>query len=142
MPTQSRFTGLTQQVKVPDIEAGRDFYARLFGRDPDVEPHEDFKEWELVPTSWLQLAEGTPEPAGRLRLGVEDLASERIRVQRELGITCSPIERIPGLAAWFNFEDPWGNRLGFFQDLAVNGEPFLPGGSVHDAFAETLGEEA
>lgn len=142
MPIQNRFTGLTQQLKVPDIQAGRDFYARLFGRAPDVEPHEDFKEWELVSTSWLQLAEGIPEPAGRLRLGVEDLASERVRVQKELGLVCSPIERIPGLAAWFNFDDPWGNRLGFFQDLVVNGEPVLPGGSVHDDCAETLGEDA
>lgn len=141
MQSQTRFMGMTIQLKVPDITMGAAFYSRLLGREPDVEPHDDFKEWELVPTCWLQLAEGTAEPAGRLRLGVEDIESNRARVERELGVTCSRIERISGLAAWCNFEDPWGNRLGLFQDLSVNGMPHLPGGSVHDPHTQTIDDE-
>src|SRR6266699_4684224 len=73
MRSQTSLTGVTVQLKVPDIAAGIAFYSQLLGRKPDFEPHEDFKEWELVPTRWLQLAEGTPEPAGRLRLGVDNI---------------------------------------------------------------------
>jgi catechol 2,3-dioxygenase-like lactoylglutathione lyase family enzyme len=118
--------------KVPDIAAGVFFYSQLLGRKPDFELHEDFKEWELVPTCWLQLAEGTPEPTGRLRLGVDNIENARERVQRELGVVCSEVGGISGLAVWCNFPDPWGNHLGLFQDLAVNGIPRAPGGSVYE----------
>jgi len=77
MRSQTSLTGVTVQLKVPDIAAGIAFYSQLLGRKPDFEPHEDFKEWELVPTRWLQLAEGTPEPAGRLRLGVDNIEHAR-----------------------------------------------------------------
>jgi len=53
-----------------------------------------------------------------LRLGVADIEAERKRIQEELHIEVSEIERIEGLAAWCNFTDPFGNRLGLFQDLA------------------------
>ncbi len=132
MHSQKSFIGVTIQLKVADIKAGVAFYSRLIGRKPDFEAHEDFKEWELIPGCWLQLVEGFPQPAGRLRMGVDNIDRAREEAQQELGMTCSEVEHIAGLAAWCNFEDPWGNHLGFFQDLAVNEIPKAPGGSVHD----------
>lgn len=35
-----------------------------------------------------------------------------------LGLDISPVERIEGVVAYCNFDDPWGNKMGFFQDLA------------------------
>jgi predicted enzyme related to lactoylglutathione lyase len=132
MRSQTSFTGVTVQLKVPDIAVVVFFYSQLLGRKPDFEAHEDFKECELVPMCWLQLAEGTSEPAGRLRLGVDNIGHTREWVQRELGVVCSEVGGISGLAVWSNFEDPWGNHLGLFQDLAVNGIPRAPGGSVYE----------
>jgi hypothetical protein len=49
---------------------------------------------------------------------VADLESERFRIIAELGIEVSEIEtneQVP--VSWCNFQDPYGNRLGFFQDI-------------------------
>ena len=111
--------GLTVQLWVGDIESATAWYNRLLGRAPDFVPSPDFKEWEVVPDTWLQIsASRNPGQMSRLRLGVKDLAKERKRLIEELGIEATEIERLEGAAAWFNFQDPWGNRIGLFQDLA------------------------
>jgi hypothetical protein len=63
---------------------------------------------------------------------VDDLHRSRQAVLA-LGVACQEPMHIPGLAAWCDFTDPWGNRLGLFQDLAGESGPAEPGGSVHDA---------
>ena len=125
-------SGVTVQIHVSDLAAGVRFYRALLGRGPDVAPHEDFKEWELSPGAWLQLAEGDGPLPHPLRLGVDDLHRSRQAVLA-LGVACQEPEHIPGLAAWCDFSDPWGNRLGLFQDLAGAAGPAEPGSSVHDA---------
>ena len=126
-----RFAGCTVEFRVPDFRAGVEFYSRLFGRRPDFEPHRDFVEWEAFDTFWFQLGEGEARPAHPLRFRVEDIDAEHGRVEHEVGARCSAITRIPGLVAFFNFSDPWGNALGCYQRLFVD-EPRVPGGSFHD----------
>jgi catechol 2,3-dioxygenase-like lactoylglutathione lyase family enzyme len=121
-------TGLTIQVRVGDLAAGRAWYTRLLGRPPDLDHADDasasgasgnIKAWELQPNCWLQLAPGVPAAGfGPLRLGVRDIEEARSRVAEALGIAISPIRRIEGVAAWCDFADPFGNRLGLVQDLA------------------------
>jgi hypothetical protein len=53
---------------------------------------------------------------GRLRLGVADVESERQRLV-DADVEVSPIEELAGVVRWCNVDDPWGNRLGFYQDL-------------------------
>lgn len=111
--------GITMQVRAGDLDAARGWYSALLGRPPDEEPSASLAEWEILPNCWLQLAEGAPAPGnGPLHLGVADIEMERERLQQALKVAVSPIERIEGEVAWCNFEDPFGNRLGFFQDLA------------------------
>lgn len=62
-------------------------------------------------------ASKNPGQIGRLRLGVVDLSGERKRFIDELEIDTTEIEKLEA-TAWFNFRDPWGNRIGLFQDLA------------------------
>jgi predicted enzyme related to lactoylglutathione lyase len=126
-----RFDGLTIQLGVADIRAGVEFYAALLGRPPDYEPHEDFKEWEVFPGCWLQIAQGRPVPTYPVRLRCADVETERERVERELGVRCSPVSRLPGVVALCNFHDPWGNRLGLYQRLFTD-QPAIPGGSYRD----------
>ncbi len=116
---KAEWKGLTIQLWVGDIDAATAWYERLLRRPPDFVPRPDFKEWELVPDTWLQIsASKNPGQMSRLRLGVEDLKRERERLIDELGIDATEIERLEGAAAWCNFQDPWGNRIGLFQDLA------------------------
>lgn len=110
---------VTVQVQVSDFEKGFDWYRTLLRREPEYAPHEGFAEWELIPGSWLQVAEGIPtKVSGPLRLGLTDLEAERNRVIDELGV--EPFEvysRKEANAKWATFSDPWGNRIGFFEYL-------------------------
>jgi catechol 2,3-dioxygenase-like lactoylglutathione lyase family enzyme len=120
-------TGFTIQLRVPDIERGKAFYASLIGREPDFSPHLDFHECQLRSEAWLQLGEGTPLAAYPLRLGVSDIEQRRSEIERDLSVSCSPVAFIPGLVAYCSFLDPFGNKLGFYEDLS-NGKLVGPGG--------------
>ncbi|GAA0493686.1 VOC family protein [Salinibacillus aidingensis] len=111
------FFEMTIQMRVDDFLKGRLWYIKLLQRQPDFEPHEGIAEWEIVPGSWLQLAEGTPgKDSGPLRLGVEDIETERHRLVSELDVDEFSIytrDEVP--VHWATFLDPWGNRLGLFE---------------------------
>lgn len=112
-------TEMTIQVRVTDFDEGLKFYERLLRRAPDFIPHEDFAEWELLPKCWLQLAKGSPAVgSGPLRFGVEDIEAERKRIMDDLGIEVGEIQSRGGVPArWCTFTDPWGNRLGLFEEI-------------------------
>lgn len=129
--------GMTLQVQVGDIGKAREFYNAILGSVPGFEPHEDFLEWQVIPggEAWLQAVgvSGAVQPlATRVRFGVFDLRAERDRLLA-LGIDVSPVTSLPGVVSFVDFVDPWGNRLGFYQDLAPSGSQPVAGGSVHDA---------
>ncbi|MCL6452168.1 MAG: VOC family protein [Alicyclobacillus sp.] len=114
-----KITEMTIQVRVTDFEAGKHFYQALSQRDPDFIPHEGFAEWEFLPKCWIQVAEGEPaHGSGPLRFGVTDIEKERLRVATELGIQVGEIfSRLEVPVKWCTFEDLWGNRLGFFEEI-------------------------
>jgi catechol 2,3-dioxygenase-like lactoylglutathione lyase family enzyme len=132
----SRPYGLTLQVQVGDLGRAREFYTALLGSSPEFEPHQDFLEWRVVPggETWLQVV-GVTAPvrplANRVRFGVADVRAERGRLMGR-GIDVSTVTSLPGVVAFVDFADPWGNALGFYQDLAPSGQQPVPGGSVHD----------
>ncbi|SES99091.1 hypothetical protein SAMN05216389_10479 [Oceanobacillus limi] len=98
------------------MNKGQKWYETLLKREPDFMPHDGFAEWELVPGSWLQVAEGKPTEGGPIRLGVLDIETERKRVIEELQVSEFEIytrEEVP--VKWGTFADPWDNRLGFFE---------------------------
>jgi catechol 2,3-dioxygenase-like lactoylglutathione lyase family enzyme len=113
-----RINAMTLQVRVADIEQGVAFYQRLIGRAPDLDATPTFKEWQILPDCWLQVTIGDAPMQTRLRFGVDDLEAARGFAQTELKVEATPTERIEGLVAWCNFDDPWGNPIGLFQDLA------------------------
>ncbi len=116
--------GSTMQVYVTDISAGEAWYTRLLGTPPHFVPESRVREWEIVAGNWLLVVEVEPDQTwrgGRLRLGVADIERAREELAAALSIPVSPVDRIAGAAAWCDFDDPWGNRLGFFQDLSAAG---------------------
>ncbi len=128
---------MTLQVPVGNVEAGKRFYTGVFGRGPDFAPHEDFLEWQVLDgvELWWQVVgvagEVAPLPT-RVRFLVEDVEAAARRARSDLGVTPSPITTLPGVVAFTNFDDPWGNRLGYYQDIVPSGQQPEPGGSVHD----------
>lgn len=113
-----QINAMTLQIRVREIEEGVAFYRRLIGRAPDLDATPTFKEWEVLPGCWVQVTLGEAPMQTRLRFGVADLETARALAQTELKVDPTPVERIDGLVAWCNFDDPWGNPIGIFQDLA------------------------
>lgn len=114
-------TGLTIQLWVADGSAARSWYERLLGRAPDFRPFDDdtFCEWVIVPGHWELHVVEKDQPVPRqppVRIGAADIEASRGHVL-SLGIEADEIEELPGVVRWCNFTDPWGNRLGLYQDL-------------------------
>jgi predicted enzyme related to lactoylglutathione lyase len=117
--------GLTIAVHAGDRDEALAFYSALIGREPDLGPDPDFYEWEISPGAWLQLATGRTDinPSSfRLRLQVEDIETS-VGVLRAKGFEPGDIKWLPGLVAFANLTDPWGNPLGVYQDLGVVAGP-------------------
>lgn len=113
--------GMTVAVHAGDREEALAFYCALIGREPDMGPDPDFYEWEISPGAWLQLATSREEikPASfRLRLQVDDIEAA-VATLAHKGFEPSDVQRLPGLVAFANITDPWGNPLGVYQDLGA-----------------------
>lgn len=109
--------GVTFQVRVPDFNKGVAWYTKLLGRKPDFVPHEGFAEWRIVPHAWLQVGKEQPVIGRPIRFEVKDIKKEISSIEKKLGIKASNVTRVKGIVDWCDFNDPWGNRLGFNQDL-------------------------
>lgn len=119
----SPLVGVTLVVGVSDMTEALGFYGELFGRPPDFVLADDFQEYEVVPGMWYQVTTRVPPGRGRrVRFGVADIEAGR-RALLEQGIEVSGVTEEPGVVAWCQFRDPFGNPLGLFQDLAVTGRP-------------------
>jgi predicted enzyme related to lactoylglutathione lyase len=128
---------MTLQIPVTDIAAGRRFYTALLGREPDFAPHEDFLEWRVLAgvEVWWQvigIVEDFRPLATRVRLCVDDVRVAARQAESQLGVTLSPVTTLPGVVSFVDFDDPWGNRLGFYEDIVPSDEQPEPGGSAHD----------
>jgi glyoxylase I family protein len=78
-------------VAVSDIETGRAWYSKLFGREPDNNPMPNLVEWQVTDGGWVQVTED-PRRAGNgmLNLAVSDI-EEGVREVREMGLATGEI---------------------------------------------------
>jgi hypothetical protein len=112
-------TSVTLGIPVGNVaEAGR-WYERLFDSKTRLEPVDGILELEVQDDFWLQLFE---EDGGSghavLRFGVRDVEAARMRLT-ELDIEVGEVERVEGEIAFFDFVDPWGNALSYYEVLAT-----------------------
>jgi predicted enzyme related to lactoylglutathione lyase len=137
MTGMSKRPGLTVTVQVGETAVALAFYSGVLGREPDYVAHDDFHEWEVCERAWLQVSSGHETPAAcssRVRFEVADIAAEIERL-RALGVAVAEPTTLPDVVVFTDFTDPWGNRLGLYQDIAGVGGPPEVGGSAAD---ETL----
>ena len=61
-------------IPVSDLAVAREWYVRLFDREPDNNPMESLIEWQLADHGWVQVTSGSGQPgSGMLNLAVDDL---------------------------------------------------------------------
>ncbi|MBM7848100.1 VOC family protein [Arthrobacter roseus] len=67
----------------------------------------------------------------RIRFSVRDVrAAHASLVENDVEVTS--VTSLPGVVAFVDLADPWGNQLGYYEDLAPSSEQPIAGGSVHD----------
>jgi len=115
------------EITVSDLPKSREWYSRLFGKGPDLEPFPGNVEFK-VGGAWVQISNGKVQPSSWcLQLEVRDLSRERERL-RDSGIAASDIKTVPNVISYFDLSDPDGNTMRWFQVLTS--DPKVTGG--HD----------
>ena len=108
----------TMGLPVTDLGAAIDWYQRLLGNVEAIEPVPGVWECQIVPSGWLQLFEGenSERNPAIVRFESSDLEGSR-ELALTLGRDVSAIETVPGAVRYFEFRDPFGNPLSFYELL-------------------------
>jgi catechol 2,3-dioxygenase-like lactoylglutathione lyase family enzyme len=110
----SAITDLYAGVPVADLDAGIDWYTRLFGRPPDMRAGDEVL-WDLDEHATLFIE---PNPghagAGRVTLGVAGLDALLKRLARH-DIRHGPIETYSNGVRHTKVPDPDGNAIAFAE---------------------------
>lgn len=106
-------------VAVSDIEAGRAWYTRLFGCEPDNNPMPNLVEWQVTEGGWVQVTEDPVRAGnGMLNLALSDF-EEGVRELREIGLgTGDVIEANKGVRL-FQVADPDNNMIQLVGNFRV-----------------------
>ncbi len=117
---------VTVGLPVSDLDGAVTWYRQVLElQEPDLQPADGVVEFK-VGAVWLQLGEEPTERSGAqvvTRFGVDDAERERQRLER-LGIPVGPLESVPDVVEYFDFEDPDGNVLSMYSEL---GQPVPEG---------------
>ena len=110
----SAVTHLVAGVPVSDLEAGIDWYTRLFGRDPDMRAGDEIL-WDVDEHATLFI-EPNPAQAGTGRItlvasGLDDLLARL----RDAGIDHEPVETYSNGVRHAKVPDPDGNAIAFAE---------------------------
>ena len=115
MTTDKTFT---VGLPVTDLNRGVEWYRHLLGEVEEVNPAPGVWEFQIIPSGWLQLFESKingPNLAV-VRFESGDIEASR-RQALSLGIDVGEIETVPEAVRYFEFRDPFGNRLSFYELL-------------------------
>jgi glyoxylase I family protein len=106
-------------VAVSDIEVGRSWYTKLFGREPDNNPMSNLIEWQVTNGAWVQVTED-PQRAGNgmLNLAVSDI-EEGARELREMGIEAAEIINANKGVRLYPIIDPDNNKIQLVGNFRV-----------------------
>ena len=110
-----RVTHVFSGIAVRDFISAKGWYEQLFGRPPDMLPHDAEAVWNLAEGGLVYVV-GDRERAGRglLTLMVADL-EETLAGVAERGLGTAPIEVMDSGARKATLTDPDGNRVSLGQ---------------------------
>jgi predicted enzyme related to lactoylglutathione lyase len=107
------------EIQVSDLARSKEWYSRLFGKGPDLEPFPGNVEFKVA-GAWVQIVEGEVKPSSwTILFEVRDLSRERERL-RESNIAATEIRTNPNVISWFDLTDPDGNAMRWFQVLTTD----------------------
>jgi predicted enzyme related to lactoylglutathione lyase len=106
-------------VAVSDIEAGKKWYSKLFGRDPDNNPMPNLVEWQVTNGGWVQVTEDSRRAgSGLLNLAVSDI-EEGVREVRASGLETGEIVDANKGVRLCAIADPDGNSIQLVGNFRV-----------------------
>jgi len=112
------FKTLTVGLPVTDLSSAVEWYRRLLGKVEEVNPAPGVWEFQIISSGWLQLFESefnSPNLAV-VRFECDDIEASR-RQAVSLGTDVREIETVPEAVRYFEFRDPFGNQLSFYELL-------------------------
>lgn len=111
---------ITITIGVKNAQKAAEWYQSLLGEVEQFDPGIGAIELKVTDSTWLQLDEsGDTKAYGNgmtVRFSTDDITTAHqtaTRLSREV----SPIETVEGVASFFDFKDPDGNRLSYVQIL-------------------------
>jgi predicted enzyme related to lactoylglutathione lyase len=115
----TKIKSFTVGLPVTELKRAVEWYRQLLGEVEEVNPAPGVWEFQIVPSGWLQLFESEPigsNPAV-VRFESGDLEASRM-LALSLGTDVSEIETVPEAVRYFEFQDPFGNQLSFYELLS------------------------
>jgi catechol 2,3-dioxygenase-like lactoylglutathione lyase family enzyme len=115
----TKIKSFTVGLPVTELKRAVEWYRQLLGEVEEVNPAPGVWEFQIVPSGWLQLFEGEPfgsNPAV-VRFESGDLEASRT-LALSLETDVSEIETVPEAVRYFEFRDPFGNQLSFYELLS------------------------
>jgi len=105
-------------IAVKDVKEATRWYKTLLGDVEIIEPTPGTIELQLTEDAWLQLDDtGYLKVGGDgsiVRLGTKDIDAMH-KIVKNLTPDISDIELVEGVIRYFDFKDPAGNRLSYYQ---------------------------
>jgi lactoylglutathione lyase len=109
----------TVGLPVTELKRAVEWYRQLLGEVDEVNPAPGVWEFQIVPSGWLQLFESEINEPNQsvMRFESHDIEASRM-LASSLSINVDQIETVPEAVRYFEFRDPFGNRLSFYELLA------------------------
>lgn len=105
-------------IAVKDVKEATRWYKTLLGDVEIIEPAPGTIELQLTEDAWLQLDDtGYLKVGGNgsiVRLGTKDIDAMH-KIVKNLTPDIGDIELVEGVIRYFDFKDPAGNRLSYYQ---------------------------
>ena len=108
------YASSTFSFPVSDIDKATQLYQSVLGEVECFSPAEKVIEFKLNDQTWLQLFEGDQSHGAVLRLEVANIQLQHQRL-KNLGLTPTAVELVPSVVSYFDFSDPDGNQLSFYE---------------------------
>jgi predicted enzyme related to lactoylglutathione lyase len=100
-------------VPVADFAAARPWYERLFGRPPDMLPHEAEAVWRLAEAGWVYVVADAGRAGNALVTVIVDDLDGLVERLAGRGLTAGPVETLGSGTRRAEIRDPDGNRIAF-----------------------------
>jgi hypothetical protein len=105
-------------VAVTDLTVSKDWYQRLFGREPDTNPMHELFEWQFASGGWIRLFRSKSLAGSSSVTLVEDNFGKRLKDLRAARYEIKKLVDSESIKVAI-IEDPDGNEVVFAQEQGV-----------------------